>query len=398
MMENNSRLMAVSVISAIILWVFVVATENPTIERDFRNIPIVYKNLDSLYNKDMDLVGDRETTVDIVLSGASNNFISLRPSDLRAEVDMKDFDENSDTIPISFFYPSNLTLVESSKDQVDVRVEKIISKEVKIEINQTGTPADNFAVLVGSVIPESIAVEGARSAVDRAEKAIAVQDMAEITSNTTKNTPIRIIDSNGEEVSGLNLSQNFINVSYDVYKIAQVPIKLVVGNDLDESLAVGSSKLSQDMVSIMVPSSSKVVPEYIETRPFDLSKVTESGSYKLDLIIPEGFRLRDTENEISIVYDLSPSTSKSIVKNSRDVEVRGAQGLSPSVEENIVINVEILGTKEQLDSLGPANIKLFVDASNLNSGDHYLPIKVEDLEAGRINQVSPSRIRVRLVD
>lgn len=398
MMENNSRLMAVSVISAIILWVFVVATENPTIERDFRNIPIVYKNLDSLYNKDMDLVGDRETTVDIVLSGASNNFISLRPSDLRAEVDMKDFDENSDTIPISFFYPSNLTLVESSKDQVDVRVEKIISKEVKIEINQTGTPADNFAVLVGSVIPESIVVEGARSAVDRAEKAIAVQDMAEITSNTTKNTPIRIIDSNGEEVSGLNLSQNFINVSYDVYKIAQVPIKLVVENDLDESLAVGSSKLSQDMVSIMVPSSSEVVPEYIETRPFDLSKVTESGSYKLDLIIPEGFRLRDTENEISIVYDLSPSTSKSIVKNSRDVEVRGAQGLSPSVEENIVINVEILGTKEQLDSLGPANIKLFVDASNLNSGDHYLPIKVEDLEAGRINQVSPSRIRVRLVD
>ena len=213
-MTKNLNYKIFSVIGAILLWTYVVATVNPNIEKEYKNIPIIYKNLDYIYGNDLDIVGERDASVSVKLSGKTNDFINITESDIRAEVDLKNFEEDVESIPINFYVPNNLRLVDKSISEVPIKIEKVISKEIKVEIKQEGTPSDNLAVLLGSVIPETVVVEGASSKVDQATKAIALQNMEEITSNTTRNVPIRIVDSNDEEIVGLKLSQNFVNVSF----------------------------------------------------------------------------------------------------------------------------------------------------------------------------------------
>ncbi len=170
-----------------------------------------------IYSNDLDIVGEKYANVNVKLSGQTNDFINVTEADIRAEVDLKNFDEEADSIQINFCVPNNLRLVDKSISEVPIKIEKVISKEIKVEIKQEGTPSDNLAVLLGSVIPESVVVEGASSKVDQAAKAIALQNMEEIKSNTTRNVPITIVDSNDEEIVGLKLSQNFVNVSFETY-------------------------------------------------------------------------------------------------------------------------------------------------------------------------------------
>lgn len=400
MMTKNLNYKIVSVIAAILLWIYVVATVNPTIEREYKNIPIIYKNLDYIYSNDLDIVGEKYANVSVKLSGKTNDFINVTEADIRAEVDLKNFDEDADSIQINFYVPNNLRLVDKSISEVPIKIEKVISKEIKVEIKQEGTPSDNLAVLLGSVIPESVVVEGASSKVDQAAKAIALQNMEEITSNTTRNVPITIVDSNDEEIVGLKLSQNFVNVSFETYKVVNLPIKFVTTGELDKDISVVDFELSQTEVGLLLPPDSKIDNKEIETKPFDLSQVKESGKYNFELHLPEGSMLREKDKEFTVDYNVVKSKVKTVELNPKVVEIRNSVHQNNSLDEEYEgsILIEYSGPDKQIDELKEENIKVFVDAEGLASGKHYLELQVEEINGLRINRIVPNRIGVKLQD
>lgn len=394
-MTDNLKLKLISLASAILLWIYVVASVNPTVEKEFRNIPIVYKNLDYIYSQGLDVLGERDTSVDVTLSGNTNDFIKINESDIRAEVDLTNYDEGSTSIPISFYAPEGLTITDTSISAVPIKIEKVISKELKVELHQEGTPGDNFAVVVGSIIPETIVVEGARSLVDRATSAVAVQDMEEISSDTTRNVPVFILDSNGEGVPGLDLSQNFVNVSYDTYKVESVPIEFVTEGSYKDDISINSVELSQEEVSIMIPVSTNAIPETIKTKVFDLSQIDQSESYPLSLEVPEGVRLRDPNVEISVIYDISPKVDKTFTIRSTDIEIRNSSHDDVEIEDTNVRFV-LSGKEELISQVKKEDINLFIDAEGLSAGRHNLRIQVEDMEDITVKQINPERINVQL--
>lgn len=400
MMTKNLNYKIVSVIAAILLWIYVVATVNPTIEREYKNIPIIYKNLDYIYSNDLDIVGEKYANVSVKLSGKTNDFINVTEADIRAEVDLKNFDEDADSIQINFYVPNNLRLVDKSISEVPIKIEKVISKEIKVEIKQEGTPSDNLAVLLGSVIPESVVVEGASSKVDQAAKAIALQNMEEITSNTTRNVPITIVDSNDEEIVGLKLSQNFVNVSFQTYKVVNLPIKFVTTGELDKDISVVDFELSQTEVGLLLPPDSKIDNKEIEIKPFDLSQVKESGKYNFELHLPEGSMLREKDKEFTVDYNVVKSKVKTVELNPKVVEIRNSVHQNNSLDEEYEssILIEYSGPDKQIDELKEENIKVFVDAEGLASGKHYLELQVEEINGLRINRIVPNRIGVKLQD
>lgn len=400
MMTKNLNYKIFSVIGAILLWTYVVATVNPNIEKEYKNIPIIYKNLDYIYGNDLDIVGERDASVSVKLSGKTNDFINITESDIRAEVDLKNFEEDVESIPINFYVPNNLRLVDKSISEVPIKIEKVISKEIKVEIKQEGTPSDNLAVLLGSVIPETVVVEGASSKVDQATKAIALQNMEEITSNTTRNVPIRIVDSNDEEIVGLKLSQNFVNVSFETYKVINLPIKFVTSGEIDKDISVLDYELSQTEVALLVPPDAKTDYKEIETKPFDLGQVKKSGKYDLELHLPEGSLVREKDKEFFVDYDVVKSKTKTVELNPSVVEIRNSSQQSISLDEEYDGNIliEYSGPEKNINELDEASIKVFVDADGLSAGKHYLDIQIEEISGLRINRIVPNRIGVKIQD
>ena len=46
--KNDVQLIVLSVILAIVMWAFVVTSTNPSVNRTFRNVPILVQNKDAL--------------------------------------------------------------------------------------------------------------------------------------------------------------------------------------------------------------------------------------------------------------------------------------------------------------------------------------------------------------
>lgn len=393
-MKDKQKTFIISIAASIILWIYVIATVNPTVEREFKNIPITYRNMDVLTSKGMGLVGEKKSNVNLVLQGYSNDFINVKESDIRAEVDLKDYDEDDDSLEISYYFPSRLRKVDASLDSLPLRIEKIISKELKVEIVQDGTPEHNLAVLVGSILPETVVVEGVRSSVDRAERALAHQDMTEIKSNTTRNTPIKIVDAGDEEVTGLKLSQNFVNVSYNSYKLAELPIDLVTKGEVSEDYIVDSISLSQEKIALMYPSDLSKVPKSIKTEEFDLGQVKESGSYKLGLVLPEGIKLREKEMDLSVNVSLAQSAETLVDLSTGDIDIRIDPGVKADFKADQRLQVKVVGKKELIENIDGSKLKLYIDAKGIKEGSHVLEIKSEKLEGLNVRAISPPRIEL----
>lgn len=395
-MTKNLNLKILSLIGAIFLWIYVVATVNPTVDREYRNIDIVYKNVDSLYSKGLDIVGERDKKVNITVSGKTNDFIGVSESDIKAEVDLKDLDEKTETIAINFIVPTNLTVIDKSMTEVPISIEKVISKEVKVEIKQVGTPSDNLAVLVGTLIPETVVVEGARSLVERADKVIAIQDMSQISANTTRNVPILAVDAEEEELPSLKLSQNFVNVSFDTYKITNVPIKFVSHGQIPDGLDLLDRSLTQLEVAILMPLNSNAEIKEIETESFDLSQVSQAGLYDLKLKVPEGVRLRDRDLKLAVKFDLAKIISKTFEVDKSKLEVRNSahpiNEINPKFEGKL--NISLTGSDKSLEKIKVEDIKPFINAEGLGRGYHNLLIEIDPIEGITAYRVDPERMGV----
>ena len=68
--KNDVQLIVLSVILAIVMWAFVVTSTNPSVNRTFRNVPILVQNKDALEARGYTIIGlDEASNVNIRVEG-----------------------------------------------------------------------------------------------------------------------------------------------------------------------------------------------------------------------------------------------------------------------------------------------------------------------------------------
>lgn len=68
-LKHNTKIKLISLLSAITLWLYVMAIVDPTDTKLFENIPIVISNMNELKEKDFVIYPDGELTIDVSISG-----------------------------------------------------------------------------------------------------------------------------------------------------------------------------------------------------------------------------------------------------------------------------------------------------------------------------------------
>src|SRR5690625_6765 len=93
MKENRKEIATglISIVFAIFLWSYVMGATNPTIRREYRNLPVELINEETLQNNDMVIVEPKEPTVNVTLSGPRNEINKVQPRDIIVQVDLARF-------------------------------------------------------------------------------------------------------------------------------------------------------------------------------------------------------------------------------------------------------------------------------------------------------------------
>ncbi|MDO5717976.1 MAG: CdaR family protein [Tissierellia bacterium] len=399
-LKANLKLKIFSILIAIALWSFVIGIENPEMVKDYTNIPITLKKLESIYDRGYTIVGDKDISVNLKLKGKTNDFINVNASDIRAEVDMSQYNENDSSIPIKFIVPEGITITEKSISNLPIKIEKVESKAVPVEIIEEGEPKNDRIVEKTATIPETVVVKGSESLIQSVEKAVSSVDLSQIDTATTRNLPLAVVDFSGNEITGVDLSQEYVNVSFNVYLVKKVPVTIVTENELPDQTFEVLRQLSADEVGVYgAPEVVNKLKE-IKTHPLDLKKVVSDGSYDLTLELPEGVKLSNKNVDLKVKFILDKMITKHLNIKAENIELRNRPGKSTAaiISDDEFINFDIKGYKSKVNPIEPDGIKIYADLSGMTNGIQEVQLKMDEIPEVNFSNITPSTVKVRITE
>ncbi|MDO4593759.1 MAG: CdaR family protein [Tissierellia bacterium] len=301
--KYNWKMKLLSLLSAVILWSFVMTNTNPLRVKQFKQVPVTIKNLDKLDSKGFTIIDqDEKPVVDLVAKAPRSKIYSLEISDVVASAELSDLKEGIQSLRVNVDSPNDVTIDKVTPKEINVKIEKIIEVQKPVELNISDELKKDKIIESTNINPESITIKGARSAVDKVDKLVCTVNDINIVNEGVSNIEINPIDKDGNIVEGVNLSQTFANVSISVSATKEVKINLNTKGKLNSNLKLIKKEVVPDKVLLKGEQQALLNVESVDTEAVDLSKIKANTQNTIGLQLPDGVVLNDPDKQI--IYNI----------------------------------------------------------------------------------------------
>lgn len=303
--KNDRKLVALSILVAVIMWAFVMTSTNPSLSKTIRNVPLTIKNQEDLQKDGYTLVGrDQVSSVNVRVEGSRSDLASLTADDLIASVDLGVPTEGIKTLNVKVEGPSGIKIEKTTPSNLNFKVEKIIKKDLPIEIKISDRLKESKIINVSEQDPRKITVSGLRNNIDKVDKLIININNEEYLDGKIHDIGVRPVDKNGKTVENVDLSKNDVSIAFDVLQSKEVKLEIDYGN-LPKNMQVEESKISPDKLIIKGEKNILDKIDTIKTKKIDLSSLkNDEFEQSVELDIPEGVELNDADSFVDIYIKL----------------------------------------------------------------------------------------------
>ena len=146
-LTSNLSLKIISVIAAIILWLYAVSELNPETTKTINDIPVEIINMDALNEKNLTLAEDPASSISIRIRGLVNDIRKVNTSNIKAILDLGEIDwTGTNTVPLNVegLLPREVKL--DKIPEIPVTINRITSKLVPVVVELTGKSEDGYYV------------------------------------------------------------------------------------------------------------------------------------------------------------------------------------------------------------------------------------------------------------
>lgn len=373
----------ISLLLSLGLWIYISNVENPMRTYEIRNIPVELVNLDSLKSSKFAISGNQNFTVDLKLEGPSTDITKVKREDFKIVADMSAYalKIGENTIPVQIIsYPENITIKNNGFLGIKINLEELVTKKFTIQSKVKLYYKDNIYEMSKRVTPDTVTVEGANSSVGRISSAVIVGEENGISENFEKSYNIKLIDSNGSEVTGVTPDIDNARLSVEVSKGKSVPINLKTTGELNAGLELKGYELSSNYVNITGSGDALSKVQSIDTEVFDISKLEKTGEVNVKLNIPEGVNVPSGTDYIKVKFTIQEKENKPI---QNETEKTVSKNLSLVVNYNNLkdglllesssekVNVTISAVQSELDKITDGSLNASVDLSSITDVGQY---------------------------
>lgn len=396
--KNNWQIKLFSLVTAIILWSYVIGLENPTMTKTIRGVEISVQH-DQESNEDYSISGVNPETIDVTVSAKRSVLNNLDKSKIYAYVDLGIVKEGTITKEILYRMPDNVNIESSTSESASFIIEKNISKEVDVVLNKVKDLPDNFVLDAFTIEPNKITVQGVRSKVESIEKLEMKMDLSSVEEDQIINVNLTPVDKEGKEVKGVTLGQSFANLSMTVNKIKEVPIKVKTINKLTSEKRLNSIKIAPDKLIIKGKKQEIDAVGEIETKEIDLSKI-DKNSFPVDLNLPSGIVPvnKDVEYVATIDYDLKTTKEVSIPVDKIRMINQPSNLAYEIASTNENITVKLKGFEDQLAESSKDSVDVYIDLSHARVGRNSYTIRAKAKNETEVIEISPKNLIINMID
>lgn len=321
MIFNNIPLKILSVIIAIIAWIVIVNVSDPSQRVTITGITVELENEDVLTDKGYIYQVESGNTISIVVKGPQTVVENLKASDFYAYADLSERTPESDTSRIyvkciNDEVTNKIDIVSQKLEYVQLSIDNKVDKDLPVNIDITGTPADGYVVGSYSCSPTTIKVSGAENIIEKISYATLSYDVESLNADVMDNVKPVFYDSDGKIIKSdkLELSRSTIQLQIEILPTKWVSINYVVTGEPAEGYAM--TKYESNITSVRIAGEKsdldKITSIDIPSGVVDISAADADKEMSVNLLnyLPVGY---------SIVSPYSTMTVKAVIEKISDV-------------------------------------------------------------------------------
>ena len=390
-LHKNTKIKIISLLSAIVLWMYVMAVVDPEDTKLYENIPITITNLNEI--KDLGLVVDPDDNLvtSVYIKGKLSDLQKISANNIDVYGTVSNPIEGQNQLYLRASVNDKVT-TEFKSDTIVINLEKSIEEEKNITVNITGVYKDNVDKV--DLDKTKVVVSGPRSSVDSVKYVQATFD-ANKESVDTKSTELELkaLDSEMNEVDHVTLEFNKVTAKVSYFQQKQVKINPIFSSN--------ESNLVQDQDFTIIPSEINIkgksdVINNIDSINTKIINVDELGTNNkiVDLDIPDGINADKDSVTIKLINKNKTKNSTfvysgddiSLLNNEEDVSINDFE-----IPDDIIVKIQY---DNDSDRISKNDLKLYLDLSEgIVSGTRYA-ITHNDINVKSIT-IEPSYINAK---
>lgn len=378
LLKKDITVKILSVLIAVIFWLFVYNTSNPFTDRTY-SVPVRIVNQDYPNQNGYIIKNINTNNIDVTVRGRKEVLDEVRASDFNVSLDLSQIKSVNDK-KLELNPPEldkrDVKIISYTPATVDIILVRNKSGTFPVELKPNITMKPGYVLLKTTVTPDTLPIYNMEeSVIDSIDKIVASLDVKNLDRDTIKEVKCAVYSKDGKEIR--DLSDGFkVNVKLEVAK--EVPVYLVtrgkLADDYIETLRV------IDPVKVLLTGPADILGniEEIKTEQVDIDKITSNFTASVQLIVPEGAELYNKPKNITVNINVEKLVTKDIELSKDDISVLNANNdgsLTYGIKTE-KLTVQIKGRQSDVNAVKKESMKPAVDVSGLKEGIHKLPLSI----------------------
>lgn len=317
------------------------------------------------------------TMVQIQVEGPTSLVDDLSGRDFSAVLDVTESPAGDSTLPLLVEHNDELnqqliTTLFQVPETVEITIERIITKEIEVRVDVTGSVPRGYEI--GNVFtdPVTIQITGGSSRVGQIDHARAEIFLDNPQEDASFSRRLSFLSATGEflSVSGLDITTRDVQIAVEINQLTGFVAKPIIvrwEGSPPQGYRLLDVKVEPDNVLVTGRPNQLELLQLLPTETIDVTGFRETAIIQAVLEVPDGIEIVELE-PIFVTFEIEPIITTDLIRT--QPEISGlAEGFTTTldVEE---IDVFLGGPFDKIQSLTPNDVRVTLDLSGLDIGTH----------------------------
>ena len=374
MRQNQKRIdIIISIIGAILLWLYVINIANPTVTTTVRDVPVTIGGEATLIERGRALAQTVSYSTNVTVSGPRNQINKIKAEDISLIANVAYLSTGKQAVEIKAELPQDISLVSLQNSTVEVIVEEYVTAPKPVKISLTGAGSGQEITILSTSLTQ-VGVSGAASTVAKVAALSTSGDLSDAVLDQEKELVLALtpIGEDGKVMENVKVAQDSINVTAVVFQTKEVPLNVMFAGEAWTGAVVTDIETPKTIL-IKGPATELSQISEIRSEAIDIEGIYETTVYDIVPVLPEGVYLSETVESLKAKVVVSDQGELYFKYKPTDVAVKDLGSdlaASVSVEGAAQISLIVKGPVATLRTLAAGDVKPSVSAKDMKAGEH----------------------------
>lgn len=392
-LKNNTKIKLISLLSALVLWLYVMTVEDPVETRTFSDIPVTITNMSVLEERGLTIYPKEELLADISIRA---NLSSLRPinrDNIYIYGRLDDPKEGKNVVYLQANLPERVNKYDIKPNVITLDLEKVVNEKRSISVDIEGEPKINIDNIETN--KKTVDISGPRTLVNKVTSIKATLDASDKYKDFSTKLKLVPVDANGDAVKGVKLDDNFVVATVKFLQEKVVPVKLVFDDSVSNQSNLENYSINPKDITIEGKKEALDNINGINTKPITANDLKSNNSIDVALDIPKDVKIKN--NISSIKLNINKNITSEFLISKSDIEIvskeseTGKEVDLSKIPENIKITVSY---SDEIKDLSQKDIQLYIDMADTSQGEGKYPIKYKSKYDFKDVQIEPKIVEI----